>query len=514
MPAKKVMPKGGRKSSPTLWAIMHILSEDEWQAIASLAVLHHKDTLQFRLLTLLRSMEVYDPVAEKEAFKENDLRSLRKAAKRWVIRAAGWVGINQTEISQQAMDVDVLFAWGFHDDLEEFISEAKQLANDREEFAWLAVLLRKEVKAATLLFQGEERIDKVGGVMRESIEVGRLLALEAEIDHQHVMLVDRIRHDLLTNGTFDKRLAESYLYGSFHRQGIDGWPVSFQIKKLRIDEAIHYFMGDPKEASIVAERMLPLIVRLDEKRQEQSEEYPKCMFRLSAYYTEIGSEPNVIQIVDRFRELAFENAEIDHSYLQRLIYLLFHAAFQFDKPLFADEAYRIWNTHFDLLNRNSKEGIRFTVLLYVLAFQLSREDSKAARATFGLVSEVAKDFPHLIYQSLLRIFHMMILIDEQDDRGLQSYGKNYKRHLKAFLKREHESLVALAGLEIVTLLAKESNLHGASKLAKTLSKLILCLNKLKEEGDMNFTPFATPMTHWAELKRKSLILQIRHDRHA
>ena len=67
MSVKKIMPKGGRKASPTLWAMVRGLSEEEWQLVSMMAVIRFKEPLQFKLLTLLRSMEVYDPAAEKAA---------------------------------------------------------------------------------------------------------------------------------------------------------------------------------------------------------------------------------------------------------------------------------------------------------------------------------------------------------------------------------------------------------------------------------------------------------------
>jgi hypothetical protein len=511
MSVKKVMPKGGRKSSPTLWAMVRALTDEEWQIIAFIAEVRFKDTLQFKLLNLLRSMEAYDPVAEKATFAANDLKSMRKTAKRWLLRTASRLGFHQTEVAQQVIDVDALIGWGIHDDTMEFIAEAKQLAKEQEEFGWLSILYKKELKAASIIFQGAERIEKMAAIMQEALENGRLVALDAEIDQQHTVLVEKIRNDLLTNGNFDKGLAENYFKGKFHRQQINEWPISFQIRKLRIDEAIHYFMGDPSGAANAAEKLLPLIEKFDIARQQRSEEHPKCLYRLSAYYTEFQSKSKVFQIVERFRRLAFHDSSYNYTYLRRFIYTLFSAAFQFDTISFADEGLEVWKEHFELFNRIPKDGIRFTTLLCVLAFQLSKGDHKDARMTFGLASEVAEHFPHLIYQSVLKIFHLMILLDEDDERGLQSYGKNYKRHLNAFLKVESQARMADAALEIVTILAKESNLQGKSKLRDSLKKTIQRLQRLHHATDMNFTPFVYPMVQWAELRLSALLLPVGND---
>ncbi|MBP6721073.1 MAG: hypothetical protein KA239_02060 [Bacteroidia bacterium] len=94
----------------------------------------------------------------------------------------------------------------------------------------------------------------------------------------------------------------------------------------------------------------------------------------------------------------------------------------------------------------------------------------------------------------------MLLIDEDDERGLKSYGKRYKRYLTIYLKDEVHSLIAIAALEFVMLLAKESNLEGKSKLRKSLGKLLERLRSYQHSVDTTFNPHLHPMIGWTELR--------------
>lgn len=508
MSQKKVMPKGGPKASPTLWRMVRSLTEEQWEAVRGWATVYFKNPLQLQLMTLLRSMEVYDHAIEKLTFAENDLKSLRHATKRWLIRTGTRLALFATEVSGQVLDVNTLLQWGIHQEIFEFIAEAKHTATEQEEFGWLALLYEYELRTVKTLCDGEELIDRIAAVTQEAMENGKLLALKAEIEQQSALFLEKGRHTLLTTGTFDRGLAEAYFQGKFHRQRIDGWPISFQIQKLRIDEGIHYFVGNSAQAARAAEKMLPLIEDFEKRRVHKTEDHPKCLFRLSAYYGEFESKSKLMEVVERFRRLALKDTSFEHTYLRRLIYTLFHASFQFNLPTLADQAISLWKDNHEVLNRNLKDGIRFTNLLYVLAFQLSRGDIKAARVTFSMAFGVVAEFPHLLYQSVLKIFHLLLLLEEEDERGLQSYGKNYKRHLNDYLKKQGPSPVATKALEIVTLLSKESNLQGREKLGKSLHKLADILQELPKKGGANFSPFVYPMMKVVEMKAASVQLPV------
>ncbi len=494
------MPKGGRKASPTLWAMVRGLSEEEWQLVSMMAVMRFKEPLQFKLLTLLRSMDVYDPAAEKAAFADNNLGSMRRTARKWLIRTASKMAFYQSEVALQVMDVDVLLGWGIHDETMEFIAEAKQFAKEQEEFGWLGILYKKELKAAAIIFKGDERISKVEEIAREAMENGKLVALDAEIDLHTAQYLEKARHQLLTTGKFDETYTESYFQSKFFRQNIDAWPISYQIQKLRLDEGLHYFLGRTAEAAKAAEKLRNLIKQLEKIRKSESEDHARCLFRLSAYYTALDRRQKVIGILEEIRTRAMSESPIRFTYLRRLPYSLFHASFQFGIPSFGEMGLEAWNENKTILNSLQKDVVLFQTHIFVSFYHLSTGNTKAAREVFGQAYEHSDSFPFVALQAVFQILHLMLLIDEDDERGLKSYGKRYKRYLTIYLKDEVHSLIAIAALEFVMLLAKESNLEGKSKLRKSLGKLLERLRSYQHSVDTTFNPHLHPMIGWTELR--------------
>ncbi len=378
MSVKRVMPKGGRKPSKTLWAMVRGLTEEEWRAIAAWAVVYRKSPLQFQVLALLRSMEQYDPAIEKTTFENHDLKALRHAAKHWLIRTATRLAFYQTEVSGQVLDVETLLRWGIHDDTMEFIAEAKQLAKEQEEFVWLAMLYELELKAVKIIFEGDERTERVAAVSYEAMENGKLVTLKAEIEHQAALYLEKGRNTLLSAGKFDDALAENYFKSRFYRQRIDSWPISFQVQKLRIDEAIHYYLGDSSQAATAAEKLLSLSEKLDFIRQKKSEDVPKCLFRLSAYYTELRKKQKVLETLETFRNRARLDTSSPFAYLRRYAFVLFHTAFHFGLPELADKGLNVWIENTAALNLLPKDAMRFETLLYVGFHHVSQGDYQAA----------------------------------------------------------------------------------------------------------------------------------------
>ncbi len=497
------MPKGGRKPSKSLWVMVRGLTEEEWRVISAWAVVYSKNPLQLRLLTLLRSMEEYSHAIEKLTFESNDLKSLRHATKRWLIRTATRLAFYTTEVSGQVLDVGTLLRWGIHDEILEFIAEAKHTAKTQEEFGWLALLYEYELRAVKIIFEGDERTDRVAAVAHEAIENGKLVTLKAEIEHQSALYLEKGRNTLLTIGKFDHGLAATYFKSKFYRQSIDNWPISLQFQKLRIDEAIHYFMGESGLAARAAEKSFSLLERLESTRQSRIDEVPKCLFRLAAYYTELRNEPKMLNTIETLRIRAKSDLTFPYPYLRRFVHVLLRTSFVFEFPALSVEATRVWWEKKDVFDSIPKDAVRFETLLFLCAYYISIDNLQAARETFTLASEVSETFPYPAYQAVYKLLHLIILLDEQDERGLKSYGKNYKLHLKALLTKDKDSIVASTALEIAMLLCKESNLEGKPKLNVSLKKLRERLTEYQLSNENSFHPFVFPILKWVELRLKS-----------
>ncbi len=384
----------------------------------------------------------------------------------------------------------------------EFIAEAKRNAIVQEEYAWLAQLHKYELRAIKMIFEGDERTDRVIAVSYEAMENGKFVSLEAEIAYQSALYLEKGRNALLSTGKFDTELGTKYLQSKFCRQRIDSWPVSFQIQKLRIDEAIHYFLGDPAQAAVCAEKLLLLSKRLEAIRQRNSEYHVKCLFRLVAYCTEVGNQQRVVAILDEFRRCVSVESDYKHLYLLRLPATLLATSFMFELSELAAEGLQIWKGHADTFLGSPVDAVRFETMIYICAHYLAIGNTQAARETINRATEVEKKFPYIAFQTVLRVLHLMILLDEDDEIGLQSFSKNYKRHLNAYLKGTPDSTVAKAGMQIVMILAKESNLESKEKRLVSMEKLRDLMDSFENSKEITLKPWNYAIRKWAELRIK------------
>lgn len=327
MPVKKVMPKGGRKSSPTLWELVRAIPEDDWRQIKAFSMVYGKGSLQFKLLELLRSMEVYDPVVEKSTFEGHALHQLRRVARKWILRTGRRLALYQSEASEQVMDVGMSLEWGQLAHTMEDIEEARTLATEQEEYIWLDMLYHFEIAYVKRTYAGEERSKRVQEVAARAMANAKLLLLKAEIEQMVAKYLEHGRNQLLSDGRIDEGFVSEYFDSAFYKQVITEWPLSFQIQRLRIDEAMHYYRGDTAKAASVAERLLTLTQQLEGLRQGQTEDHSRIMFRLSAYYTDLRDMDRLLGIMDRFKELLEVPSAFRVNYLRRAIHIYFNTAF-------------------------------------------------------------------------------------------------------------------------------------------------------------------------------------------
>ncbi len=499
MVVKKVMPKGGRKSSPTLWSMVRGLSDDEWRQMKAFSMVYGKGSLQFRLLGLLRSMEVYDSGAEKAAFEGHALNSMRNTARKWLLRTACRLAFYKTEVCERVLDVEVLLRWGYHEFTLEHIEEAKQLATEQEEYTWLDMLLHQEITVTKLLYEGEDRSHRIQAISAKAVGNARMLVLKAEIEGMVAKYLEHGRNKLLMSGNYDSEIAQEYFKSNFYRQSIGHWPISFQIQKLRIDEALHYFSGNVADAAKVAEQILAHTQALERIRAGQTEEQSRIMFRLSAYYTDLGEKAKLMGIIARFRELLATSSPFRMNYLRRMIVALFHAAFDYDLQELAVEGHHLWNENQEFLRAMPHDIIGMRAIHLACASHLAMGRIGDARKLFAQASTFSDSVPNATMQCIHRFFHLMILLDEEDDRGLESFAKNYKRYIKQLLP----SRIGSAALAILVILGKTSNLEGQAKMRNSMKSLIGSLSSLQNSKETNFKPYIFPMIKWAErhLKR-------------
>ena len=100
--------------------------------------------------------------------------------------------------------------------------------------------------------------------------------------------------------------------------------------------------------------------------------------------------------------------------------------------------------------------------------------------------------------AIYRILHVIILLEEGDDTGLESYGKSYKRHLKPHMP------AAALGLSVLGCLCKAKHLEDEKSLPFTLPILLEMLEREQNTEQTPYKPFIYPLIEWASRKLKVL----------
>lgn len=479
--------------------MVHALDEDQWRQLIAFANVYGKGSLQLQLLELLRSMDTYDHILERDSFRDHALITMRRSAKEWLIRTVRRLALYQSEVMEQVLDIDVLIRWGLHEETSKFIARAKLLAKKEEEFIWLGRLLEYEIKLAKLLYQGEEKSTAIEKSAIEAKQNAFFLSLKADIEIKQVQFLEAGRNQLLENGIFDESLTERYFKSAFAKQEIGSWPICLQIEKLRIDEALFYFVNDIRNASTIAEEILRLTTKLEKVRDRSDENRSKIMFRLSSYYSELGSTKKLMSLISEFRLIAQKTSVFRLSYVQRALHTFFHTAFDYKMPELALEGAELWTQNQSQLREMPKEIVGFRTLIYLGFYYISISEYQAAKRIYLEASMYPKLNLDLGLKIIFKILHLIILLEEKDDRGMDSYWKNYKRHIKAQLP----STIAEAGLEIGARINQISSLETPADVKDSFDKLVRKLALYEESSKANLRPFIYPMSLWAKLRRGS-----------
>lgn len=495
MDVKRGKPRKGRGPSPTLWEMTQRVTDDEWRQLKAFSQVYGKGSQQFQLLELLRSMAVYDSRLEKETFAECALGVLRHNAKAWMIRTVQRLAFYATEVMEQTLDVDVLLRWGMHEEALKFITEAKKLAIEQEEFGWVAMLLRQEmiaIKSSSIDLEQQQLLLEL--LAQEAVGNANLLALEKEIEAHEIRFIDRARKELVKEGKFDEQLQSTYFETILFKTPCDQWPVSLQIKKLRIDEFTYYIFEKTEQAIQVAIKILDLLDRNLSIRRKMIEEHAKCLFRLNQYYADTGNTEYNRRVIAIMRGLAPDASTERRAYLTFFLFMLLQSGFeQLDESLIK-EGVHLWEKNAEYLQYSLQGTAKVETLLHICAYYVSWGNFANARQLIKELQRVGDISPHPPYQAVWRILHLIFLIEDNDDRGLESYGTNYKRHLKKILPKPSAAAI------IVSLLSRPGNADGLETVIPVLKAILETLSSLEPKDQNSLKPFSYPLMKWAERK--------------
>jgi tetratricopeptide (TPR) repeat protein len=491
MVVKQRPPQKPRPPSKTLWAIVHRISDAHWQQLKAYSQAYGKNSMQFRLMDFLREMPFYDPQSEKREFADCNLASMRHAAKRWLFRSAIKLGLYLGELQADVLGVDVYIQWECFDDAMDLIERAKALAVEQKDYARLTRLYQQELEIARKLYAGDDLIEEMERIGPLVIESAKLQSLGEELHNNAILFVEinKLRFNL--TGIFDFQSAENYLRSEFHQQNIDDWPTNFQLQKLHIDESNHIFLDQFPKAIEVASRILEIYNTHDDIRAERKKDHAKILFRLSGINSKIGNLEQGLKVLEAFRAVdpvAEENREF---YLIYFLHTLFKVGFDTGNMALAAEGATIWEDQKDFFVSMALDNTCIGTMLCVCSFHVANGDIQKARSVFSLLFKVEDMIQPIWAQAIYKLLHIIILLGEDDDIGLQSHGKNYKRQL-----RRHPS--AALGLTILKRLCKPKHIYKPKSLLNVLPKVLEILILHQESDETSYKPFLAPLIHWGQ----------------
>lgn len=471
--------QSGRRRGPStfLWQVVNKIDDSSWQRLNAFSDVYGKNSLQFRLLDFLRTLPVYDSKLEKEEFAHCDLYSLRNAAKKWLFRTSKQLGIGSTEIDELYSDAQLAIKWQDFESGLEFNSSAKILANEIEDFVSLSRLLLQEQTLVKLFYSGESRTSEM---LRVNNEIqANLLNLEAlaQLSDFSSRYMERVRNRLASTGTLDSELTHEYLRTSFHNSDWTSRPISLEIGKYRIDEFFYYAIKDYRMASQVASSACELYRKKDSLRANDKESFPNILARLGTYYVKLEDLPNALRIAEEFEAARATSGEYSQLYLERHIFVLFQIAIDLNQIEFANRVFTLWKEYEEFIESTPLHPQSGMLALYFAMLNLARGNTNEALQMWKVSRKVDLKTTHSAAMHMEFIVHLILLLEDNDELGLESNARNYKRKLKKLLP------ISEPALAIVSELSKKKIIHSKVVRKKVINRIKTSITLYKEKPE-------------------------------
>ncbi len=471
---------GNRKPSPRLYNITRKWTADEWRMIVAYSEVFGKGSQKVRLLQLLRNMEQgYDVESEKKAFKNQNLGSLRYDARHYsynTVRRLDLVEGNELAVFYGNAEVAIQkenFEDGF-----EFLTLGKAFAVEIDEYLWFQKFLDQERDLIPKVFGGKERSKRLQELASLSVTNLRNLSIQAEIRRVRAFEVEPARNAFVETGKVNESVVKAYFDSDFYKSFSSDKDNILQIEKLRVDQLAYYLLGEYQSAVKASENIALIFEARQQLLDRHSIAYSNELMNLVAYYSALGKGDDAKGIVARFEKQKKESRFFNQIYLVNYLWSIFQIAFDegnFDAGL---NGLEIWNSNRQFLISQPIKGNLKTLLLYVAYYQISLNEIAEARAQFNLLFQDSDTFdrPQLVAEYMA--LHLIILFEEHDERGLESFGRNYKRKLKR-LSYDLEPII-----EIITVLQRQRNISALLEngIVSELTALKLKLSLWRKEA--------------------------------
>jgi hypothetical protein len=487
---------GNRQPSPRLHRITQRWTAEEWRQFVAFARIFGNGSHQLRLLEYLRGMtERYDPASEREAFREQNLVSLRYHAIKYSYNTGRRLDfIHHYDLVMMHGNIQLAIQKASYDDAAEFLAEALELATVWEDFNLMAMFLQQERAIIAGTLTGSARTIALQRNATAAQKNAHHLELANEVVQAWAMLAEPLRNKFIETGAVDQDGVNAYFCSSFWAIPIDVLPVSLQIERHRMDELMHYLLGDHALAAKEAEAILAIYERHAGLLAKSPTGHSKVLKTLATYYSELGRFEDGLRIIAYFEKQDPSSEGKRQFYLQDYVFILLQFAIDHQDQRIVLKAMGAWDQNKAFLESLPRDMMQNRLLLAIASFYVARRDvANANQLLRSLIQQDAK-FSQETTQAMFMLLRVILLLEDEDQRGLGSIGLSIERKLLA------QAASTSPTLEIVRLLKRKGNLEDKGLLRESLGKIQLLLQSYAFDEKFKRALWYPQLIQWISAK--------------
>ena len=482
-----------------VYHLIQSLSEHEMTRITEYARIFDDKANQFhmQMFRFLREEEDYNHQRLKDAFPGKQVSRIKNYLHKFIYRALAVAGLHpHSDLSFLLSEISIAFRKKSPFQAKVNIESAKAIARERELFHFSLDLIRKERK--WLKSFKSEAISKDGmqQIWAEYDEINALIE-----NHDHFIRLKEVyyypsRNMALKTGKIDLDL----LAGLSEEEGMkdENFPKSnrARIERYALWAWYHRGQGDYLSSLGAVAKEVELFLSLEWLRIEEQERYFNVVHRASLIATHLGKKETArkyLSILHEAEDGTFNTAL--HLWNKSVIASsMFGLHFQDDSIReFSMNYFEKW---YDQIKPHlNKQEIIDLLWNYLCDAMELRRYKKGKRIAYDLIGMRAADVREEM-QIVGRIMHLVILFEEKDFIGLESYGRNYQLFIKKFRSDQDVSFF------IIRFLRYSPRYIDVGKLQANMEKLASIIESKMEEPEAQFLMHFFNFNKWLGEKLK------------
>ena len=481
--------------SPRLHRITQMWTEDEWRQFVAFAKVYGNGSKQLRLLELLRSMqEGYRPDLERAEFPGDSMAVTRFKAIRYSFRTGRRLDlIRNYQLMEDHGHVQLALQKCCYEEAAEFLGEAMAMALAREEFAMVELFLAQERALITATMQGDERTNAMRANANATRQNAAHIALASEIVETRAEHLEAARSTYIATGIRDTAAVKAYFDCNIAKRDLAAFPASLQIERLALDELAYFIVNDLDAALKVADSIRSILIGNRALFERLRVKYSKTLMNLIGYNADLGRKQEANQILSHFKSLD-PMAEGHRDYfLADYLYSLLGLSVDTGDFQLGLQGLEIWEANRAYLVAGPRSNAFLITLLQISSYQLAIGDYISARRDFNVLAGFAKPFARPQYQAIMMLVHLILLFEEQDEVGLASHGRNYRRKL------EKMDGIVKPALLVVSVLQRQQDLRPKA-ICPAIAALIPQIKAYAVNPAFEFALFYENLLAWMETK--------------